>query len=87
MTFHTHDTFRPYRPRPDAASPLEPGTVPDSAAATGNDAEVAATFADAYRMLNNPIGIFINLPFASLDKLTLQKRLDESAGRKPDESA
>ena len=61
--------------------------VPDPAAATGNDAEVAAAFADAYRMLNNRIGIFINLPFSSLDKLTLQKRLEEIGERKRDESA
>ena len=61
--------------------------VPDPAAATGNDAEVAAAFADAYRMLNNRIGIFVNLPFSSLDKLTLQKRLEEIGDRKRDESA
>ena len=61
--------------------------VPDPATATGNDAEVAAAFADAYRMLNNRIGIFVNLPFSSLDKLTLQKRLDEIGERKPDETA
>ena len=61
--------------------------VPDPAAATGNDAEVAAAFADAYRMLNNRIGIFVNLPFSSLDKLTLQKRLEEIGERKRDESA
>jgi arsenate reductase len=28
-------------------------------------------------MLTNRISIFINLPLASLDKLSLQKRLDE----------
>ena len=61
--------------------------VPDPAAATGNDAEVAAAFADAYRMLNNRIGIFVNLPFSSLDKLTLQKRLEQIGERKRDESA
>ncbi len=61
--------------------------VPDPATATGNDAKVAAAFADAYRMLNNRIGIFVNLPFSSLDKLTLQKRLDEIGERKPDETA
>ena len=61
--------------------------VPDPAAATGNDAEVAAAFADTYRMLNNRIGIFINLPFASLDKLTLNKRLDAIGERRPDETA
>ncbi len=61
--------------------------VPDPTAATGSDAEVAAAFADAYRMLNNHIGIFINLPFASLDKPTLRKRLEEIGERKPDEPA
>ena len=39
-------------------------------------------------MLNNRIGIFINLPFASLDKLILQKRFDEiGEDDKPDETA
>ena len=61
--------------------------VPDPAAATGNDAEIAATFAATYRMLNNRIGIFVSLPFAALDKLALQKRLDEIGERNPDEPA
>jgi protein-tyrosine-phosphatase len=51
--------------------------LPDPAAATGNDAEIRLAYADVYRMLNNRIDIFVNLPMASLDKLTLQKRLDE----------
>lgn len=51
--------------------------IPDPAAATGTDAEIRLAFADAFRMLNNRIGIFINLPLRSLDQLTLQKRLDE----------
>ena len=51
--------------------------VPDPAKATGNDAERHLAFADAYRMLNNRIGIFINLPMASLDRLSLQKKLAE----------
>ena len=38
-------------------------------------------------MLSNRIGIFVNLPFSSLDKLTLQKRLDEIGERKPGETA
>ncbi len=51
--------------------------LPDPAAATGNDAEIAAAFADTYRMLHNRIDIFVNLPMASLDKVALQQRLDE----------
>lgn len=51
--------------------------LPDPASATGTQAEIAAAFAETYRMLNNRIGIFVNLPLASLDKLTLKARLDE----------
>ena len=43
-------------------------------------------FADAYRHLNNRISIFTSLPIQSLDRLSLQKRLDE-IGRKMPESA
>ena len=51
--------------------------VPDPSLTTGSEAERAYAFADTYRMLNQRIGIFINLPLRSLDKLTLQKRLDD----------
>ncbi len=50
--------------------------MPDPALATGNDAEIGLAFADTYRMLNNRITIFISLPLAKLDKLSLQTRLD-----------
>ena len=50
--------------------------LPDPAAATGSEAEKALAFADTYRMLANRIGIFVNLPLAQLDKLTLQQKLD-----------
>ena len=51
--------------------------LPDPAATTGFPAEVALAFADAYRMLNNRITIFLNLPMAKLDRLSLQKRLED----------
>ena len=51
--------------------------VPDPSLATGSAAELAFAFADAHRMPNQRIGIFINLPLSSLDKLTLQTRLDD----------
>jgi protein-tyrosine-phosphatase len=51
--------------------------VPDPAAAEGTEAERHFAFADAYRMLNNRISIFTSLPLRALDRLTLQKRLDE----------
>ncbi|MES1156459.1 MAG: arsenate reductase ArsC [Alphaproteobacteria bacterium] len=51
--------------------------VPDPAAVTGSEAEIGAAFADTYRMLNNRVTVFVNLPLASLDKLSLQRRLDD----------
>jgi arsenate reductase (thioredoxin) len=50
--------------------------IPDPAAATGSNAEVHLAFADAYRMLNNRISIFVSLPLRSLDQLALQRQLD-----------
>ena len=72
--------------RPDQPTTAHRG-IPDPAAATGNEAEVAAAFADACRMLNHRIGIFVNLPLASLDELALQEGLDEIGGRTPDARA
>jgi arsenate reductase (thioredoxin) len=60
--------------------------LPDPAAAEGTEAERHLAFADAYRMLLNRISIFTNLPMRSLDRLALQKRLDE-IGRQLPQSA
>nr|WP_295461946.1 arsenate reductase ArsC [Mesorhizobium sp.] len=51
--------------------------VPDPAAVEGTEAEKRLAFADAYRMLNNRISIFVSLPLKSLDRLTLQGQLRE----------
>jgi hypothetical protein len=51
--------------------------VPDPAGATGTEAEIRLAFADAYRMLRNRISIFTSLPFASLDRMSLQRKLDD----------
>jgi arsenate reductase (thioredoxin) len=51
--------------------------LPDPAAAEGTEAEKHFAFADAYRMLLNRISVFTSLPMKSLDRLSLQKRLDE----------
>ncbi|WP_417826958.1 arsenate reductase ArsC [Thalassospira povalilytica] len=66
--------------------PIFPGSpmtahwgVPDPAAVTGSDAEKRLAFADTYRMLRNRISIFTSLPFASLDRLSLQKEIDRIA--------
>lgn len=50
--------------------------VPDPVNVTGTEAERRLAFSEAYRMLNNRIDIFINLPL-SLDKEKLQTRLDD----------
>ncbi|GAB5507187.1 MAG: hypothetical protein Rhirs2KO_23500 [Rhizobiaceae bacterium] len=75
------------------ACPIWPGQpmtahwgVPDPAAAEGSEAEIRFAFSDAYRMLNNRISIFTSLPLASLDRLALQKRLDD-IGREHSEAS
>lgn len=50
--------------------------MPDPALASGTEAEIGLAFADTWRMLSNRINIFMNLPFAKLDKLSLQRRLE-----------
>jgi protein-tyrosine-phosphatase len=57
--------------------------LPDPAAAEGNEVEKRLAFADALRMLNNRISIFLSLPMKSLDKLSLQRRLDEIGRTSP----
>lgn len=51
--------------------------LPDPAAAEGTEAEKRLAFADTLRMLRQRISIFVSLPMASLEKLTLQKHLDD----------
>lgn len=51
--------------------------MPDPAAAEGKQVEKRLAFADTVRMLTNRISIFTSLPFGSLDRLSLQKRIDE----------
>lgn len=59
--------------------------VPDPAAATGSQIDIARAFANAYGALQNRIAIFVNLPFEGLDRLTLQTRLD-AIGRTSDQN-
>jgi arsenate reductase len=64
----------------------KPWGLPDPAAFRGSDAETAVVFADTYRMLTNRINLFVNLPISGLDRLSLQKRLDQ-IGKTVDEPA
>jgi arsenate reductase len=66
------------------ACPVWPGKpmtahwgIPDPAAVTGSDAEIALAFNEAYRMLSRRIELLLALPLASLDRLTTQARLNE----------
>jgi arsenate reductase len=56
--------------------------VPDPAAAQGSEIERRAAFRQAFAALENRIKVFLSLPLASLDRMTLQARLD-AIGRKP----
>jgi protein-tyrosine-phosphatase len=67
-----------------AVCPIWPGQpmtahwgVDDPAAFAGPDDRKVRLFRDVYFQLERRIQIFTNLPIASLDRLSLQKRLDE----------
>jgi arsenate reductase (thioredoxin) len=51
--------------------------IPDPAEATGNPAEIALAFKDAFRLLNQRISIFVSLPLHSLDQISISKKLRE----------
>ena len=55
--------------------------VPDPAAVTGAPEVVERAFREAFSTLDRRISLFLCLPLASLDKLILQKEIDE-IGRK-----
>ncbi|AHB49732.1 arsenate reductase [Hyphomicrobium nitrativorans NL23] len=51
--------------------------LPDPSAAQGTESERRLAFADTHRMLYQRISIFTSLPLATLDKLSLQRRLED----------
>ncbi len=55
--------------------------VPDPAAVIGSDAQKRKAFSDASHVLLNRIRIFASLPLAKLDRLSLQKNLDDIGSR------
>lgn len=50
--------------------------LPDPVKATGTDAEKALVFAQTYSALRRRIAAFVELPFSSLDRLSLQNCVD-----------
>ena len=51
--------------------------VPDPAAVTGSQDEIEKAFRDAFMTLDRRIGLFLCLPLSSLDKLAIQKNIDD----------
>ncbi len=58
--------------------------IPDPAAVDGNDAEKAAAFLDAFRMLRRRIDLMLALPIANLEQLALREKL-HAIGREADQ--
>jgi arsenate reductase (thioredoxin) len=61
--------------------PGQPATahwgVPDPAAVEGSDPQIRKAFADTGRILLNRIRLFVSLPLARLDRLSLARRLSD----------
>ena len=51
--------------------------VPDPAAVSGTPEEIARAFRDAFLLLERRIALFANLPVATLDRMSLKRRLDD----------
>jgi arsenate reductase len=58
--------------------------LPDPAAVEGTEYQRIQAFRDAFRILDNRIKIFTSLPLRSLDKIRLQRRLEEIGRSQPD---
>jgi arsenate reductase (thioredoxin) len=50
--------------------------VPDPAQAKGTPQQIERAFRDAYLLLERRISLFLSLPLASLDKLSIQKEIN-----------
>ena len=50
--------------------------IPDPAAVKGTDEEIQRAYREAFVRLDERIGLFLSLPFASIDHLALKQRLD-----------
>ena len=61
--------------------------VEDPAAFVGSEEKTYAFFKRVYGYLDNRIKIFVSLPMASLDRLTLQRRLDAIGAATPEAGA
>jgi arsenate reductase (thioredoxin) len=55
--------------------------IPDPAVVKGTEEEIELAFRDAFFLLDRRITLFLNLPFASIDQLTLKKEIDDIGRR------
>jgi arsenate reductase (thioredoxin) len=76
------------------ACPIWPGQpmtahwgLPDPAAVEGSDVECRRAFRQTYASLENRIKLFLALPMGSLDKMSLQNRLDAIGQKTPGAAA
>jgi len=76
------------------ACPVWPGQpmtahwgISDPTRVEGTEIERRAAFRQAYAALENRIRLFVSLPFASLDRMSLQARLDAIGHKPPSASA
>jgi arsenate reductase len=51
--------------------------VPDPAAVTGDAADLERAYREAFMMLDRRIGLFLALPISSLDRLAIQREIDQ----------
>jgi arsenate reductase len=65
------------------ACPIWPGQpmsanwgLPDPGSRCGDSAELERAFRDAFVVLDRRIGLFLSLPLATLDTLTIKKNLE-----------
>jgi arsenate reductase len=54
--------------------------IPDPAAVTGSEEEIARAFREAFTMLDRRIGLLLALPLRTLDEMAIQREID-SIGR------
>jgi arsenate reductase (thioredoxin) len=51
--------------------------VPDPAGATGSEEEIQRAFREAFVLLDRRISLFLALPLASLDRMSVKKQIDQ----------
>lgn len=51
--------------------------IPDPAAATGTREQIEKAFRDAFFLLDRRISLFLSLPLSSLDRLAIQRQINE----------